>query len=149
MSLKRTGDWNKVTSIFDQAVKRVEQAVLFNLYVIGEGSVNHAREHGTYKDRTSNLRNSIGYVIAYNGEIIEYGFKKSAGITDKKAFHADYKIQEMIGDSCFDLIIVAGMNYARPVENRGYDVLSSTEKYLKREVQTKIRRILSKAGFNQ
>ena len=92
---------------------------------------------------------SIGYVIAYNGEIIEYGFKKSAGITDKKAFHADYKIQEMIGDSGFDLIIVAGMNYARPVENRGYDVLSSTEKYLKREVQTKIRRILSKAGFNQ
>ena len=149
MSLKRTGDWNKVTSIFDQAVKRVEQAVLFNLYVIGEGSVNHAREHSTYKDRTSNLRNSIGYVIAYNGEIIEYGFKKSAGITDKKAFHADYKIQEMIGDSGFDLIIVAGMNYARPVENRGYDVLSSTEKYLKREVQTKIRRILSKAGFNQ
>lgn len=149
MSLKRAGDWNKVTSIFDQAVKRVEQAVLFNLYVIGEGSVNHAREHGTYKDRTSNLRNSIGYVIAYNGEIIEYGFKKSAGITDKKAFHADYKIQEMIGDSGFDLIIVAGMNYARPVENRGYDVLSSTEKYLKREVQTKIRRILSKAGFNQ
>lgn len=149
MSLKRTGDWNKVTSIFDQAVKRVEQAVLFNLYVIGEGSVNHAREHGTYKDRTSNLRNSRGYVIAYNGEIIEYGFKKSAGITDKKAFHADYKIQEMIGDSGFDLIIVAGMNYARPVENRGYDVLSSTEKYLKREVQTKIRRILSKAGFNQ
>ena len=55
----------------------------------------------------------------------------------------------MIGDSGFDLIIVAGMNYARPVENRGYDVLSSTEKYLKREVQTKIRRILSKAGFNQ
>lgn len=79
MSLKRAGDWNKVTSIFDQAVKRVEQAVLFNLYVIGEGSVNHAREHGTYKDRTSNLRNSIGYVIAYNGEIIEYGFKRVQG----------------------------------------------------------------------
>ena len=147
MSWKRTGDWDKVPSILEEAVKRVERAVLFNLYVIGEGSVNHAREHGTYKDR--NLRNSIGYVIAYDGEIIEYGFKKSAEITDKKAFLADYKIQEMIGDSGFDLIIVAGMNYARPVENRGYDVLSSTEKYLKREVQTKIRRSLSKAGFNQ
>ena len=59
------------------------------------------------------------------------------------------KIQEMIGDSGFDLIIVAGMNYARHVENKGYDVLSSTEKYLKREVQAKIKRILSKAGFNQ
>ena len=52
------------------------------------------RENGSYKDRTSNLRNSIGYVIAYNGEIIEYGFKRSAGITDKEAFLADYKIQE-------------------------------------------------------
>ena len=145
MKLKRTGDWKRVPSILEQAVKRVEQAVLFNFYVIGEGSVNHAREHGTYKDRTSNLRNSIGYVIAYNGEIIEYGFKRSAGITDKEAFLADYKI----GDSGFDLIIVAGMNYARHVENKGYDVLSSTEKYLKREVQAKIKRILSKAGFNQ
>ena len=149
MKLKRTGDWKRVPSILEQAVKRVEQAVLFNFYVSGEGSVNNAREHGTYKDRTSNLRNSIGYVIAYNGEIIEYGFKRSAGITDKEAFLADYKIQEMIGDSGFDLIIVAGMNYARHVENKGYDVLSSTEKYLKREVQAKIKRILSKAGFNQ
>lgn len=149
MSWKRTGDWDKVPSILEEAVKRVERAVLFNFYVIGEGSVNHARENGSYKDRTSNLRNSIGYVIAYNGEIIEYGFKRSAGITDKDAFLADYKIQEMIGDSGFDLIIVAGMNYARHVENKGYDVLSSTEKYLKREVQAKIKRILSKAGFNQ
>lgn len=147
MKLKRTGDWGRVPSILGQAVKRVEQAVLFNFYVIGEGSVNHAREHGTYKDRTSNLRNSIGYVVAYNGEIIEYGFKHSAGITDKAAFLADYKIQEMLSDYGYDLIIVAGMNYARPVENRGYNVLTSTEKYLKREVKSKIKRILTKAGF--
>lgn len=149
MKLKRTGDWKRVPSILEQGVKRVEQAALFNFYVIGEGSVNHAREHGSYKDRTSNLRNSIGYVIAYDGEILEYGFKYSAGITDKDAFLADYKIQEMIGDSGFDLIIVAGMNYARHVENKGKVVLSSTEKYLKREVRTKIKSILSKAGFNQ
>lgn len=149
MKLKRTGDWNRVPSMLQQVVKRVEEAIIFNFYVIGEGSVNHAREQGSYKDRTSNLRNSIGYVVAYNGEIVEYGFKRSAGITDKAAFLADQKIQEMLSDHGYDLIIVAGMNYARHVENKGKVVLSSTEKYLKREVQTKIKRILSKAGFNQ
>ena len=35
MSWKRTGDWDKVPSILEEAVKRVERAVLFNLYVIG------------------------------------------------------------------------------------------------------------------
>lgn len=148
MSFQRTGDWNKVQGILEQQLRRVEDAICFNFRVIGEGSVNHARKHGTYTDQTGNLRNSIGYVIAFDGKIIECEFKHGSSITNKPAFLADNKIYEMlVGDSGYTLLIIAGMNYARSVENRGKNVLTGTEKYLKSEVKSKMSNILSKAGF--
>lgn len=148
MSFQRTGDWNKVPAILESQMRRIEQAICFNFRVIGEGSVNHARKHGSYMDQTSNLRNSIGYVIAFNGKVIECEFKHSSGITNKAAFFAENKIHEMlVGDSGYTLLIIAGMNYARNVENRGKNVLAGTEKYLKDEVVSKMRNMLSKAGF--
>lgn len=148
MSFERTGDWNKVQSILEQQLQRVEDAICFNFRVIGEGSVNHARKHGSYNDQTGNLRNSIGYVIAFDGRIVECEFKHGSGITNKAEFLADKKIREMlVGDSGYTLLIIAGMNYARSVENRGRNVLTGTEKYLKSEVKAKMSKILSKAGF--
>lgn len=148
MSFERNGDWNKVQSILEQQLQRVEDAICFNFRVIGEGSVNHARKHGSYNDQTGNLRNSIGYVIAFDGRIVECEFKHGSGITNKAEFLADKKIREMlVGDSGYTLLIIAGMNYARSVENRGRNVLTGTEKYLKSEVKVKMSKILSKAGF--
>lgn len=148
MSLQRTGDWKNVPSILERQLQRVEEAIIFNFLVIGENCVIHARENGEYKDQTSNLRNSIGYVIAYNGKILEWGFKYSSGISNKGEFLAKYKINEMLtGDRGYSLIIVAGMSYARKVENRGKNVLTGTEGYLKKEVRAKMKQILSKAGF--
>lgn len=148
MKFQRTGDWKNVPLILEQQLKRIEEAIIFNFLVIGENCVIHARENGEYKDQTGNLRNSIGYVIAYDGKVLEWGFKYSSGITNKGEFFAKYKIQEMlVGDSGYSLIIVAGMGYARKVEDRGKNVLSATEGYLKKEVRVKMKRILSKAGF--
>lgn len=148
MRFQRTGDWSKVPEILSQQLQQVEQAICFNFRVIGEGSVNHARKHGAYQDQTSNLRNSIGYVIALNGRIIESEFKRSSGITNKAAYLANLKIQEMLaGDTGYTLLIIAGMNYARSVENRGKNVLTGTEQYLKAEVKAMMKNILSKAGF--
>nr|DAE61708.1 MAG TPA: hypothetical protein [Caudoviricetes sp.] len=148
MKFQRTGDWKNVPLILERQLKRVEESIVFNFLVIGENCVIHARDNGKYKDQTGNLRNSIGYVIAYEGEILEWGFKYSSGISNKGEFLAKYKINEMLtGDTGYSLVIVAGMSYARKVENRGKNVLSATEGYLKKEVRTKMKRILSKAGF--
>ena len=148
MKFQRTGDWKNVSLILERQLKRVEESIVFNFLVIGENCVIHARDNGKYKDQTGNLRNSIGYVIAYEGEILEWGFKYSSGISNKGEFLAKYKINEMLtGDTGYSLVIVAGMSYARKVEYRGKNVLSATEGYLKKEVRTKMKRILSKAGF--
>lgn len=148
MKFQKTGDWNRVQAILEQQIQRAKDAIVFNFCLIGEGGVIHARDNGEYKDCTGNLRNSIGYVIAYDGQVLEWGFKYSSGITNKSEFFAKHKVYEMlVGETGYTLLIVAGMNYARKVEDRGKNVLSATEGYLKKEVRTKMKRILSKSGF--
>ena len=41
---------------------------------LGEKFVNKARLEGNYKDRTGNLRSSIGYIILLNGKIVNQNF---------------------------------------------------------------------------
>ena len=70
---------------------------------------------GTYKDQTTNLRNSIGYFIFHNGELVH---EKNEIVTNKS------KVEEFIKPSGFQMILIAGMNYASWVESKGYNVIS-------------------------
>lgn len=70
---------------------------------------------GTYKDQTTNLRNSVGGFILYNGKIV---FEKNNIVTNLSA------IQDLIKPTGFQLIGIAGMNYASHVESKGYNVIS-------------------------
>lgn len=87
----------------------------------GEEFVTNARgqmqDHamGTYKDVTTNLRNSIGYFVFHDGELVK---ENSNIVTNKIA------IQELVKPKGFQLIGIAGMNYASHVESKGYNVIS-------------------------
>lgn len=70
---------------------------------------------GTYKDQTTNLRNSIGYFIFHNGELVQ---EKNEIVTNKS------KVEEFIKPTGFQMILIAGMNYASYVESKGYNVIS-------------------------
>lgn len=70
---------------------------------------------GTYKDQTTNLRNSIGYFIFHNGELVH---EKNEIVTNKS------KVEEFIKPTGFQMILIAGMNYASYVESKGYNVIS-------------------------
>lgn len=116
-------------------------------------AVNHARTTDTYKDRTNNLRSSIGFVLYYNGELVhedfmvsgkgtggggEVSFKTKGGddvsFTSKTIAPdgpAGMKSgQELANEvaqryrSGFVAVIVAGMHYALFVEAKGFDVLT-------------------------
>jgi hypothetical protein len=102
-------------------------AILMKLQYIGEKCVNHARGLDTYQDQSGNLRNSIGYVIAYNGAVLFKSFPgevESAEAVDQSLTVANEKASKYSG---WVLIVVAGMEYALSVESKGYDVLSSSE----------------------
>jgi len=111
---RKVDDFNK---------KRLEQIHL-TLSYIGEKFVNDARTVGNYRDRTGNLRSSIGYVIGYNGEIKKRNFRgKSLGKAKAK------EVSELVlkhSENGFVLIVVAGMEYAAAVESKGYDVISNS-----------------------
>lgn len=106
----------------EQLARKVE--VLINkLSYIGEGALRIAREQGNYTDRTKNLRNSTGYVIAVDGQITaRTGFKSK---NEDGAAFAEELARTTDGKAV--LVVCAGMNYATYVSRRGYDVLDSAE----------------------
>ncbi len=90
---------------------------------------------GEYMDQTGNLRSSIGYVIVANGIIVTKNFKGS----DSEGISKGYELavlQSHRFKKGFALIVVAGMKYAVHVESKGYNVIASSEKYAKNNIQS-------------
>lgn len=125
-------------------VGRIQQAVLLNLQRIGEQFVAGARDTNTYKDRTGNLRSSIGYVILKDGKQLFESFENKGG--DEGVERA----KELTAESAkkfpkgFVLIGVAGMDYAAAVEAKGFDVISASSIEAETNLKVAIQRISSK-----
>lgn len=91
--------------------------------------VNRAKQTKTYQDQTGKLRSSIGCVLYHKGvEIFNYfeskGEMGEQGVSQGLAF-ARSKAEES-GDHLFVAVIVAGAEYARYVEAKGFDVLTGS-----------------------
>ena len=123
--------------------------ILFELSYLGEQMCNHARNvtkghtSGGYDDQTGNLRSSIGYRIfkdAYpmkDGGMAQVGSSKGNGSEGKNkvpgtldAFSNDPRIVK----NGWTLLVVAGMEYAQYVEDKGYNVLFLTGIELERKM---------------
>ena len=121
MALK--SDFNEARSMKDVEKQKetLYQKILNSFIYAAETFIANAREQvqdhakGTYVDQTGNLRNSIGYFIFYNGELVH---EKNEIITNK------FKVEELIKPTGFQMILIAGMNYASYVESKGYNVIS-------------------------
>lgn len=106
---------------FNRQKEALYKKILNAFITAGEDFVINARgqmqDHamGQYKDDTTNLRNSIGYFIFFNGELVH---EKNDIVTNKG------HIQDLIKPTGFQLIGIAGMNYASYVESKGYNVIS-------------------------
>ena len=123
MSLEVTTPIGEIEQYIEEQLNLKVERLINSLSYIGEGALRIAREQGSYTDRTGNLRNSTGYVIAVDGEIIaRAGFKSKNG--DGSAF-AEELARTTDGKAV--LVVCAGMSYATYVSRRGYDVLDSAE----------------------
>lgn len=140
-SLKPLFKINELKKIVDKFGEEAEQKVLDILIQAGEYAVKKAREEGKYNDITGNLRSSIGYVIAKNGNIQVKNFRESNNGSDKSTGKTQgYKLARSVVSSSFKngfvLVVVAGMEYAAAVQDiEGKDVLLGaaigTDAYLK------------------
>ena len=124
---------------FDHFQSKAEDKMLVFLQAGGEKFIEVARWSGSYKDQTGNLRSSIGYIIAKDGEVVKENFVESDKGTDKTT--GKYKGRRLAEEVSLSytggyvLVGVAGMEYAAAVEAKGYEVVSGAnaqcEKYLR------------------
>lgn len=120
---------SELAAIIQRALEKRKREYITWLQYVGEMCVNDARLSGSYTDRTGNLRSSTGYAIIDNGQIVKSAdFKQvaqgSAGPTNGKQFLQRIATES---NSALVLVIVAGMNYAAYVQDKGYNVLDSAE----------------------
>lgn len=119
-------------------VEAIHNAYYDELEQIGEAFVKRARENDTYKDRTGNLRNSIGYIIFKDGEQVTENFQKASkaagadGVATGKQKATEFSKRYPKG---WTLVCVAGMNYAAAVESKGFDVISGSSIEAKNELR--------------
>ena len=134
---------------FEQFQSKAEYKTLVLLQAGGEKFIEVARRSGSYKDQTGNLRSSIGYIIAKDGEVVKENFKESDKGTDKTT--GKYKGRRLAEEVSLShsggyvLVGVAGMEYAASVEAKGYEVVSGAntqcEKYLRDTLKSVFRKI--------
>ena len=121
----------------DRFKVNIEQRIIWTLAMAGENFVNDARSTETYKDQTGNLRSSIGYIIARDGNIIQENIEgKAEGMAQARKTANEVLRENKKG---FILIGFAGMEYAAAVESKGYDVITGSIPAAKALLKAKIK----------
>lgn len=129
MSVKLTTSRAEITKYAFDQLEKMKANVIRTLAYVGEQCVNEARTAKTFKDQTGNLNSSFGYAIIDNGEIVNItGFKLIKDGHEGKPNSMEY-IRQIAARSegGLVLVVVAGMNYASYVADKGYNVLDSAE----------------------
>ena len=121
----------------DRFKVNIEQRIIWTLAMAGEKFVNDARSTQTYQDQTGNLRSSIGYIIARDGNIIQENIEGKAEGTAQARKIANEVLRE--NKKGFILIGFAGMEYAAAVEAKGYDVITGSIPGVKDLLKAKVK----------
>lgn len=146
MAIKQITPASEIDQYIKEQVERIINATIYLFRYIGERCLNAARETNSYKDRTGNLRSSLGYVIVRDGKIVDQSdfevvLQGDSGAKSGIQFAKDVARQFPEGIA---LILVAGMNYAAFVSATGRDVIDSAELLADRLTP----QMLKQLGFN-
>ena len=91
---------------------------------------------GEYYDDSKNLRNSIGYYVLKDGVIVR-GRVEGGGESQTAAMEVLNSVPKIRG---YQLVGVAGMNYASYLESKGFNVITSQAFLAMTNVEGMIRR---------
>lgn len=131
MGIKPLTTKDEIYEYLMNKVRQKEELIIRRFCYIGERCIIEARSTDSYKDRTGNLRNSIGYTVLMDGKIKEHAIVDSRKGTDREngAAEANKLIEKLVDkySNGIVLIVFAGMKYAAHVSAKGYDVLDSAE----------------------
>lgn len=131
---------------FERFEARYNEKAVEMLCWLGEKMVRYAREDRSnanhYKDQTGNLRNSIGYIVVFNGRVVQQAFNGNTPSRTKPGDparahregqnYAQSIVSSLEKDKTY-LVLTAGMDYAIAVEAKGYDVITGTGNWVESE----------------
>lgn len=132
----------------NREMERRKQAIVAQLFYIGEECLTQARSGHKYLNQTGNLCSSIGYCILVDGNIVREGEWKSVGGgkgdgTEGRKQGAAF-LHELAGKQATKGIVflmVAGMPYAQYVEAMSLDVLETSEQMAQRKIRGMLDRL--------
>lgn len=122
----------------DALYRVLDQALL----QVCEEAVAYSKENKGYKDHTSNLKNSISFALFKDGELIRmhegripHPEEREKGQEEVNVNLQGYIQQEgVVRPQGYSLAIVAGMDYGKYVEAKGYPVVYMTKHFLDTEI---------------
>ena len=129
-------------------IENRKQAIIAQLFYIGEECLTQARSGHKYLNQTGNLCSSIGYCILVDGSIVHEGEWKNVsggkgdGTEGKKqgvAFLHELASKQTSKGIVF--LMVAGMPYAQYVEAMSLDVLDTSEQMAQRKIKDMLDRL--------
>jgi hypothetical protein len=113
------------------------------LMQLAEEAVTYSKENKGYQDQTANLKNSISFALYLDGQLFTSAVGKipkaeeaEEGQEGVSAALSEYAQKEgVVAPKGYSLVIVAGMNYGKYVEDKGYNVLHLTKYFLRDEMK--------------
>lgn len=137
MGISANFNINDIDATFKALLAEVDRQLIESLTRVGEEAVKLAKmipPGRGFKDRTGNLRSSIGYVVLVDGKPVNVAFAAVKG--GHAGVNEGQRLALQVGSKTegYALVVVAGMNYAVHVESKGRDVLTSAEKFAEKEV---------------
>ena len=123
--------------------KQIISYLNMRLMQLAEEAVIYSKENKGYKDRTANLKNSISFALYLDGQLVTSAVGKipkaeeaEGGQEGVSAALNEYAQKEgVVAPKGYSLVIVAGMNYGKYVEDKGYNVLHLTKYFLRDEMK--------------
>lgn len=119
-----------------QAKAQVDAVLSIKLLYLGEECQTHAKEHKGYHDRTANLKNSISYALYNDGQPVQMNIGNVLSDAQGRCNeNTQAYFHEHVQAKGYTLMIAAGMNYGRYVEDKGYNVLTLTRYFMRDELR--------------
>ena len=146
MGIRRRYAEREVARALLGAVEARRRGLARGLCAVGEMAVAQARTHGSYRDRTGNLRASVGYAVARDGRPVGPG-DLGEGLPGAGNPGRAAALRAVRGyPRGASLVVAAGMRYAAYVSALGYDVLESAELLARARARALVARGLGEMG---
>ena len=143
--------WEALQRRLNEKREKLLAALYVRLSQLAEEAVTYSKNNKGYQDRTANLKNSISFALYLDGVEITSQVGKIPKADEaeggKEAVQSvlnQYVQKEgVIAPKGYSLIVIAGMNYGKYVEDKGYNVLYLTQNYLREELKKVINGIIN------